>query len=34
MSLLALAVASLALSQSASATIDAREAERLEACVA
>ncbi len=34
MSLLALAVASMALSQSASATIDAREAERLEACVA
>ena len=34
MSILALAVASLVLSQSASATIEAREADRLEACVA
>ncbi|MEP0313626.1 MAG: tetratricopeptide repeat protein [Hyphomonas sp.] len=34
MSILALAIASLALSQSAGATIEAREADRLEACVA
>ena len=34
MSILALAIATLAMTQSSSATIEAREADRLEACVA